>query len=81
MVALQIRNVPESVRDALAARAEQRGQSLQGYLLDVVKREAQFGRNTELVQAAGEWADGSGATAADVLAALDAGRAERLGAS
>jgi len=39
-VALQVRDVPESTRDALAAEAARRRQSLQGLLLDVVTREA-----------------------------------------
>lgn len=39
-VALQIRDVPESVRDTLADAAKRRGQSLQAYLLAVVEREA-----------------------------------------
>jgi len=40
-VALQIRDVPEDVRDVLAAQASSRGQSLQGLLLGLVNREAQ----------------------------------------
>lgn len=39
MVALQIRDVPEEVRDRLAALARERGQSLQAYLLDIVSDE------------------------------------------
>ena len=39
-VAPQIRDVPESTRDALAAEATRRRQSLQGVLLDMVTREA-----------------------------------------
>lgn len=40
MVALQIRDVPDSVRDLLAEEAKRRGTSLQGYLLEVLEREA-----------------------------------------
>ena len=76
MVALQIRDVPEEVRDALARRATFEGRSLQGYLLDLVTREAGFERNRALV-ADLSWADGTGATAGDVLAALDAARSGR----
>lgn len=39
-VALQVRDVPEVVRDRLAAAAEQQGRSLQALLLELVKREA-----------------------------------------
>lgn len=47
-VALQIRDVPEEIRDALAAKAASRGQSLQVFLLDVVRREAKVQRNVDL---------------------------------
>ena len=46
MVALQIRDVPEEVRDALAAQAKARGQSLQTYLLELVETQARRLRNT-----------------------------------
>ena len=45
MVALQIRDVPDSVRDLLAEEAKRRGQSLQGYLLGVLEREAASASN------------------------------------
>jgi plasmid stability protein len=41
-VALQIRDVPEEVRDALAQAAAARGQSMQSYLLDLVAEEARI---------------------------------------
>lgn len=44
-VSLQIRNVPEDVRDLLAERARKQGKSVQAYLLEVVEREARFHRN------------------------------------
>ena len=40
MVALQIRDVPEELRDRLSELARQRGQSLQAYLFDVISDEA-----------------------------------------
>lgn len=43
-VALQIRDVPEEVRDALAEAAAARGQSMQVYLLDLVSGEARIAR-------------------------------------
>lgn len=45
MVALQIRDVPDSVRDLLAEEAKRRGTSLQGYLLEVLEREAASASN------------------------------------
>ncbi|MGI8592594.1 MAG: FitA-like ribbon-helix-helix domain-containing protein, partial [Nakamurella sp.] len=40
MVALQIREVPDDIRQALADRAAARGQSLQSFLLSLVTAEA-----------------------------------------
>jgi hypothetical protein len=45
MVAIQVRDVPEGVRDALAAEARRRGQSLQLFLAEVLEREAASARN------------------------------------
>jgi len=50
MVALQIRHVPEEIRDVLSAEAERRGESLQNYLLEVVSREASSVNNRRLVR-------------------------------
>jgi plasmid stability protein len=47
-VALQIRDVPEDVRDALAAEAAKRGQSVQAYLLGLVQREARIARQAQV---------------------------------
>jgi len=76
MVALQIRDVPDDVRDALTDRARSQGQSLQAFLLDVVRREAGFARNRVILGDL-SWAEGSRATAVDVVTALDEARAER----
>jgi len=47
VVALQIRDVPEDIRDAIAQRAARQGQSLQAYLLALVQREGRLLRNAE----------------------------------
>lgn len=49
-IALQIRNVPDDVRDALVERAAQLGQSMQAFLLDVVQREARIARNAQVFE-------------------------------
>jgi plasmid stability protein len=77
MVALQIRDVPEPVRDKLVARAQANGQSLQAFLLDLVTQEASFVDNLELIRELNARSSGSSVTADDVLAALDEVRAER----
>lgn len=45
MVAIQVRDVPDDVRDALAGEASRRGVSLQVYLAEVLEREAASARN------------------------------------
>lgn len=50
-VAIQIRDVPTDVRDALAGAASRKGQSMQAFLLDVLEREAGFSRNMEILDA------------------------------
>jgi hypothetical protein len=45
MVAIQVRDVPDAVREALAAEADARGQSLQVFLSEVLEREARLARN------------------------------------
>jgi antitoxin FitA len=45
MVAIQVRGVPDEVRDALAGEADRRGVSLQVYLAEVLEREAASARN------------------------------------
>lgn len=49
MVAVQIRDVPDEVRDLLAREAEQRGKSLQSFLLEILEREARSVRNRAFV--------------------------------
>lgn len=82
MIALQIRDVPEEVRDALAQRARARGQSLQSFLLSVVQEEARRSRNTALLERFSDRADGSQLTvdeAVDGIAQAHAERDEQLG--
>jgi antitoxin FitA len=59
MVALQIRDVPEAVRDALVAQAKARGQSLQAFLLDLVEREASRSRNAAILGLFADRSDGA----------------------
>jgi len=49
MVAIQIRGVPDDVRDRLAAKAAARGQSLQAYLLELVTSDATKLSNIEII--------------------------------
>jgi antitoxin FitA len=47
-IALQIKDVREEVRDAIAARAAARGQSMQVYLRELLEREYRAERNKSL---------------------------------
>ncbi|GAB3871133.1 hypothetical protein ACFQ1S_08230 [Kibdelosporangium lantanae] len=49
MAVLTIRDVPEDVRVALVESARERGQSLQVYLLTLLKQEAAFSRNRQII--------------------------------
>ncbi|GAB7141925.1 FitA-like ribbon-helix-helix domain-containing protein [Mycobacterium riyadhense] len=49
-VAIQIKDVPEEVRDAVAARAAARGQTTQVYLRALLQREFRAERNKQLLE-------------------------------
>jgi hypothetical protein len=77
MVALQIRDVPEETRLALTERAGERGQSLQGFLLDLVNAEAERSRNRAILARFEGRTDGARLAGTERTAALDAARVER----
>ena len=49
MKTVTIRDVPDDVRDALAAQARERGQSLQAHLLEMLRQHARFARNRQIL--------------------------------
>lgn len=77
MVALQIRDVPEELRDRLSELAAQRGQSLQAYLFDVISDEARRQDNLAILDRFGHGAYQTRLTLADVNDTIRAARAER----
>ncbi|WP_327289832.1 hypothetical protein [Streptomyces sp. NBC_01198] len=82
MVALQIRDVPDDLRDKLAAIAGERGQSLQAYLFDVIKDEVRRRDNLAVLQRFSGTSYGTSLTNRDVLDVLSgerSGRDRRLG--
>jgi len=79
MVALQIRDVPEDVRDALAAQARARGQSLQAYLLDLVETHARRLRNGAILDRFAGRTDGTRSLPGETAAELAQQRADRSG--
>ncbi|WP_084961301.1 FitA-like ribbon-helix-helix domain-containing protein [Thermoactinospora rubra] len=77
MVALQIRDVPDELRDRLAELARQRGQSLQAYLFDVISDEARRQDNLAVIDRFSRGRYGTRLEKPDVLDALRVGRRER----
>ena len=77
MVALQIRDVPEELRDRLSELAGQRGQSLQAYLFDVISDEARRQDNLAVLSRFAKGSHGTRLSPDDIGGALQAGRAER----
>lgn len=77
MVALQIRDVPDDIREALADVAAARGQSLQSYLLTLLTDEARRSTNVAVLEPFGARHDGSRLSTAQVIEALDEAQAER----
>ncbi len=81
-VAVTIRDVPEDVREALGTYARQQGQSLQGFLLGLLTRQARFARNQGILAAVGReltTGDGADAAAPDAAHLLATARTERGG--
>lgn len=77
MVALQIRDVPDEVRDILTTRAREQGKSLQGFLLELVKGEAERANNLTILRRFEDRKDGTGESMQEVVQTRDAARAER----
>jgi plasmid stability protein len=77
MVAIQIRDVPEDVRDALVIQAKARGQSLQAYLLELVETQARRLRNTAVLDRFAGRSDGTQSLPGETAAELAEQRAQR----
>jgi antitoxin FitA len=76
MVLIQIRDVPEPVRDELARKATAAGQSMQSYLLGELTRLAERPTMAEIVRRAQARAKASGSsvTMGDAVAEVRAAR-------
>jgi len=73
-VAITIRNVPETVRDELAARAARSGRSLQEFLLGELSTAVSRPTVDDVIARARTRARGSHIGVAEILAARDAER-------
>lgn len=82
MTVLTIRDVPDDVKEALGRDARERGQSLQSFLLGVLKRQAAFSHNRQLLsEIERDLAEGGGAgdDAPDAAELLEQVRPDRMG--
>ena len=77
MVSIQVRDVPEQVRDTLAEVARSRGQSMQAYLLSLLEEDARRARNVMLLRRVRETGGGDVAVSGETARELDAMRAGR----
>jgi hypothetical protein len=77
MVSIQVRDVPEQVRDTLAEVARSRGQSMQAYLLALLEEDARRARNVMLLRRVRETGGGYVAVPGETAGELDAMRAGR----
>lgn len=79
MVMIQIRDVPESVRDDLARKAAAAGQSMQAYLLGELSKLAERPSMAEIVRRAQARAKATGSTVTmdDAVAVVRAARDRR----
>jgi hypothetical protein len=68
---------PDEVRDQLAARARERGQSLQAYLLDLVTEDARRLRNVQILARFAGRKDGTNVDPSERQSWIDADKAER----
>jgi hypothetical protein len=76
---IQIRDVPESVRDELARKAAAAGQSMQAYLLSELSKLAERPTMAEIIQRAQARAKATGSTVTmdDAVAAVREARDHR----
>jgi antitoxin FitA len=77
VVAIQIRDVPEDVRDALVTQAKARGQSLQAFLLELVETQARRVRNTTILNRFADRCDGTRSLPGETAAELAEEREQR----
>jgi antitoxin FitA len=79
MALIQVRDVPESVRDGLARKAAAAGQSMQAYLLGELSKIAERPSMAEIVRRAQDRAEATGSTVTmdDAVAAVRAARDRR----
>jgi antitoxin FitA len=75
---LQIRNVPDEARRALKARAADRGESLNAYLLNLLNREVARPTVAEVLDRAARRSERAAASAVDVLGEARSQRDDHL---
>lgn len=77
MSSVQVRDVPDSVVDALKSAAAKRGQSLQRYLVELLTEQARIATTIAVLDEAAANARQAGARSFDSVALVREGRDER----
>ncbi|TNC28562.1 FitA-like ribbon-helix-helix domain-containing protein [Amycolatopsis alkalitolerans] len=77
MVSIQIRDVPEQVRDTLATLAHSRGQSMQAYLRGLLEEDACRANNIDLLKRVREVGGGYSSETGEAAQTIAELRAER----
>jgi len=75
---LQIRNVPDEARRVLKARAAERGESLNAYLVNLLTREVARPTVAEVLDRAARRSERATTSALEALDEARSGRAEQL---
>ncbi|MEY5017165.1 MAG: hypothetical protein RL431_214 [Actinomycetota bacterium] len=78
MVAIQIRDVPEAVAEALKSRALREGLSVQKYLLDLITAQAAIEHNRAVLSREPVWVRPAQVTAQDIADIVASERSTRL---
>lgn len=74
---MQIRDVPDDIRDALVEQARARGQSLQAFLLDLMRTQARRPANAALLAKFGGRSDGARSLPGETAALIEEERERR----
>lgn len=77
MVNIQVRDVPEELRDTLATAARERGQSMQAYLMTLLEEAGRRTRSVAMLKRLDSMGGGYTGSESDAAAEIAEMRAER----
>lgn len=77
MVNIQVRDVPEDLRNTLATAAKERGQSMQAYLMTLLEEAGRRTRSVAMLRRLDSMGGGYAGTDSDAVSEIAEQRAER----